>query len=261
MIEKAVWFNRLFCCFGNKYMNEKIIERFYIVDVYQPQDIDKSKGLVARLCVKAIEMHKTEDDERIFSSIQFLINGQDCSIFQSSINFVGRVFSISSDNLGNGDICLDYIKQPKSHKIATYFMCQIVQWLQGFKVSDAGNFNMKPIKLTQEDGRGQNGIRRNRLYENMGIKIVKGEGVANLNEILQRNSWMENIVEYKDIQEFVKNNLNEKNQLESRIKCLENTNSYQNLKIGELQKYKNICMMMGVFILFLIILCYLLPYN
>ncbi|STZ55508.1 Uncharacterised protein [Moraxella lacunata] len=242
-------------------MNEKIIkENFFVLDIYQPNDTERINGLIDRLAVKIIETSEKTDFKNI-AYIEFEIGGYSrfTSPFQASIDFVDRKFSISSKSKdGNGDIRLDLIGQKPSHRIGTYFMYKIVSWLKSFNLPNEEQFLMKDIRLIESDGKGENGIRRNKLYENMGIKITKNIhnndciGKATLDDLILRETWRDNIVEHEDIQKFIKEKNEEELELKDEINNLRKNNRFIKTEIEKVRMENR---RLGFFIFYASLFC------
>lgn len=178
-------------------------------------------------------------------------------------------FSISRDRHGfGGDIRIDRITGLQGHRVGTYVLHEIINWLKSFNLKDdEEKFEMKPINLTDFDAQGVNGLRRKKLYEDAGIMLIlKEEGSGHsdpnnklLNLKLNKN-WQKNIRVYEGIYGF-KNYMFElyqqidelskkRKELEKENKELKEKN--ENLKQENRRKNKNMYLC-GFFILVIII--------
>lgn len=210
-------------------MQEKIeTESFCILlDVYQRDDTKKTK-LVDTLFVTVSKTYEKIDNKLTKACIEFGINDYDKSIspFQAGIDFSKQEFSISSKKLSDGDINVTSIGLKKGHRIATYFMYKIVCWLKEFNLPNEQDFVMVDIKLIEGDSKGKNGEIRNKLYENMGIKIEKNNhnndavGKARLSDLRKVETWKENIDEYENIHKFIQSGIYKENEKNKQIEDL-----------------------------------------
>lgn len=111
----------------------------------------------ASICI-TYEVLKTQNDHTIVP------NGEFCGGYSRTLGGHGMV-SLSSARLAESAIFLDpeYLR---GHRLGTFFMNEIVSWAKNF-----GSADVKPIELDVGQADPTNKARRNRFYEQFGLKF------------------------------------------------------------------------------------------
>lgn len=85
--------------------------------------------------------------------------------FYGYYSAVHDVCAITSGRLGDGGVFIDP-PEAMGNRIGTYLLNEMVKWAKQWP--DA---SLKPVVLNRDQGLGEAGVRRNRFYEQFGIKF------------------------------------------------------------------------------------------
>lgn len=150
-----------------------------------------------------------ETSEVLDASIQIsfqLIHSKNASnefkssgFFGGSYSSLGNQVSLTSTSSGSGAVCLDL---PKGQRIGTYLMNEIVNWAKRWPDAEVREIELLPGQAWEG-----NKLRRNRFYEQFGIKFVYSDSEKRAgksipmkaNELNSVETWKQNITEVNPI--------------------------------------------------------------
>lgn len=122
-------------------------------------------------------------------------SGQFCGSYSRHFDAV----SLTSSSMAKGAVCLD-LPEFKGQRIGTYLMNEIVQWVQQWPQAEVNS-----IELLRGQARGDNKARRNRFYEQFGLRFDytdsgQREGFSRpmqVKGLTVVNAWEQNIREHR----------------------------------------------------------------
>lgn len=194
----------------NDNSNNDIEDTLLILLVHQKEVFEVREGKPIKSSIAFEDINIGGKYELNNSQVSCIAHAFEGSLHYSSSDWKENIASISSVEVGNGDINIANPKLRGNH-IATYFFDRIIKWLKT-QASDTV-FEMTPLKLTSSDYAMQNkenGKRRNQLYLNFGYKLdlnEDGSGTSlptKLSDLNNRKTWKSNIIEIQ-VDEYVKN--------------------------------------------------------
>ncbi|MBY8957109.1 hypothetical protein J1G18_07410 [Pseudomonas sp. MIS38] len=121
--------------------------------------------------------------------------GQFCGSYSRFFNAV----SLTSSSMAKGAVFLD-LPELRGQRVGTYLMNEIVQWVQQWPEAD-----VNAIELLRGQAKGDNKARRNRFYEQFGLRFDysdsgQREGVSRpmqVKSLTVVNGWEKNISEHR----------------------------------------------------------------
>lgn len=136
--------------------------------------------------------------------------GEFCGNLQAKATISSDDIGLGYNKEGGGDIGLGDELPVKGKRVATYFLSQIIDFLQTqAQIQDLKNYDkikMKELHLASQDKEGENGIRRNTLYQNLGYTLneegTMQEGDVFLKDLTPRTTWQENITVYDSVESY-----------------------------------------------------------
>lgn len=145
--------------------------------------------------------------------------------FSASYLRATNAVSITSAFMGEGAIYLG-IPELHGHRIGTYLMNEIIQWAKQWPTATLVQF-----KLSENDGYEENKERRNRFYEQFGIKFRYSNNERKsgaslpmpVGDLVEVGTWKKNISELC-IQEFIAGLLSDGRTARYDIQALQRAN-------------------------------------
>lgn len=154
--------------------------------------------------------------------------------FSASYSKASNAVSITSAFMGEGAIYLG-ISGLHGHRIGTYLMNEIIQWAKQWPTA-----TLVQLHLSENDGYEENKERRNRFYEQFGIKFrysndERKSGTSlpmPVDDLIEVDTWKKNISEHC-IQEFIAGLLSENRKEKYNIQALQRANEFWRERLRE----------------------------